>query len=240
MIHSGGGLSIRLSIGEDVEIDLVAHLQRVAAVDEDDGAVGKDDRHAGRAGEAGQPVQPLGAGGDIFALMLVGARHDEAVEFFAASHSRNRATRPAERLSLSVSKVWNILGVLLASEIRPNLSGGRCALQRDRLGPTGSLGPEPCRNRWLACSSRLFDRARQCLYFVAWRSRDFVSKENDHDHRARTDFSAAAFDAFIAARQRQADRYVNNVLLSLDDETLKAHGYSRAELRKRPGSAYFF
>ncbi len=41
----------------------------------------------------------------------------------------------------------------------------------------------------------------------------------------------------IAARQREADRYVNGVLLSLDDETLKSHGYSRAELsqaRERP------
>ena len=57
---------------------------------------------------------------------------------------------------------------------------------------------------------------------------------------SKNGFFRGAFDAFIASRERQADRYVNNVLLSLDDETLKAHGYSRAELRKRPGSAYFF
>ncbi len=49
----------------------------------------------------------------------------------------------------------------------------------------------------------------------------------------------SAIDAFIASRQRQADRYVNGMLLSLDDKTLKVHGYSRAELRKRPGAAYF-
>jgi hypothetical protein len=53
-------------------------------------------------------------------------------------------------------------------------------------------------------------------------------------------FFRTAFDAFMASRERQANRYVNNVLLSLDDETLKAHGYSRAELRRQPGSAYFF
>ncbi len=57
---------------------------------------------------------------------------------------------------------------------------------------------------------------------------------------SKNGFFRSAFNAFIATRERQADRYVNNVLLSLDDETLKAHGYSRAELRKRPGSAYFF
>ena len=40
----------------------------------------------------------------------------------------------------------------------------------------------------------------------------------------------------VEARQRQAERYVNGVLLSLDDETLKRHGYSRAELSKRATS----
>lgn len=50
-------------------------------------------------------------------------------------------------------------------------------------------------------------------------------------------FFAGAFDAFIAAREHQAERYVNGALLMLDDATLKAHGYSRDELKKRP-SAY--
>jgi hypothetical protein len=56
---------------------------------------------------------------------------------------------------------------------------------------------------------------------------------------SKNGFFRSALDTFIAARQRQADSYVSNMLLSLDDETLKAHGYSRAELRKRQGSAYF-
>lgn len=42
-------------------------------------------------------------------------------------------------------------------------------------------------------------------------------------------------EAMIESRQRQAARYVNNVLLSLDDATLEANGYSRAELKKRAG-----
>ena len=45
----------------------------------------QDDGGAGRAGEAGEPGQALGALRHVFALMLVGARHDEAVEA-AAGH----------------------------------------------------------------------------------------------------------------------------------------------------------
>ena len=42
-------------------------------------------------------------------------------------------------------------------------------------------------------------------------------------------------DALIASRQREANRYVSSVLLSLDEDTLRAHGYSRSELRKSAG-----
>ena len=51
-------------------------------------------------------------------------------------------------------------------------------------------------------------------------------------------FFRSAFDAFVAARERQAERYVNGALLMLDDETLKAHGYSRAELQEARRAAY--
>jgi hypothetical protein len=44
------------------------------------------------------------------------------------------------------------------------------------------------------------------------------------------------FDRMIEARSRQARRYVNGYLLSLDDATLAAHGYNREEL-EREGSA---
>jgi hypothetical protein len=52
-------------------------------------------------------------------------------------------------------------------------------------------------------------------------------------------FFRNALSAFVAAREKQADRYVAGALLMLDDETLKAHGYSRAELRKRPHSLVY-
>lgn len=38
------------------------------------------------------------------------------------------------------------------------------------------------------------------------------------------------YAGFIEARERQAKRYVNRYLLSLDDDTLKSHGFDRATL----------
>ncbi len=54
-------------------------------------------------------------------------------------------------------------------------------------------------------------------------------------------FLRNALNALVDARQRKAQRYVNGVLLSLDDATLESHGYSRAELSKQPTSnRYWF
>ena len=61
-------------------IDLVAHLQHVAAIDENDGARGEHDRGTGRTGEAGEPGEPLLGRRHILVLMAVGARNDETVE----------------------------------------------------------------------------------------------------------------------------------------------------------------
>ena len=46
-------------------------------------------------------------------------------------------------------------------------------------------------------------------------------------------FFANAIGAMMAARERQASRYAASVLLKLDDATLRAQGYDRADLRKR-------
>ena len=45
-------------------------------------------------------------------------------------------------------------------------------------------------------------------------------------------------NALIEARQREASRYVSGVLLGLDDETLKAHGYNREDLKKTARSRF--
>jgi len=57
---------------------LIPHLERVAAVDPDAGAVGQDDGEAGGAGEAGEPGEALRVRWDVLALVLVGAGDEEA------------------------------------------------------------------------------------------------------------------------------------------------------------------
>lgn len=56
----------------------------------------------------------------------------------------------------------------------------------------------------------------------------------------RKSLLGSAFDAMVNARSRQASAYVNGALLSLDDETLKSHGYSRKDLAKKPTAYYPF
>lgn len=57
---------------------------------------------------------------------------------------------------------------------------------------------------------------------------------------AKRGFFRSAVDAIMAAREKQAVRHVAGALLLLDDETLKASGYSRAELERRSGTPYMF
>ena len=59
-------------------------------------------------------------------------------------------------------------------------------------------------------------------------------------HGAGRAFFRNAYDSLVAARMKQAQSYVNGSLLMLDDETLKAHGYSRAELLRRGSVRYPF
>lgn len=56
----------------------------------------------------------------------------------------------------------------------------------------------------------------------------------------RRGFFGRALDAMIAAREKQAEAYVSRALLGLDDKTLTAYGYNRAELARRAGPAYPF
>ena len=48
------------------------------------------------------------------------------------------------------------------------------------------------------------------------------------------------FDRMIAAREKQARRYVNGALLTLDDVTLAQAGFSREELKAQGGTVYPF
>lgn len=55
---------------------------------------------------------------------------------------------------------------------------------------------------------------------------------------ARHGFFRNAIGAMMAAREKQASRYVAGVLLKYDDETLRAGGFTRAELEKRASVSY--
>lgn len=46
------------------------------------------------------------------------------------------------------------------------------------------------------------------------------------------------FDRMIAAREKQARRYVNGALLTLDDETLNSAGFDRATIKAQGASVY--
>lgn len=50
----------------------------------------------------------------------------------------------------------------------------------------------------------------------------------------------STFDRMIAARERNARRFVNGALLNLDDETLARAGFTREELKKQGASVYPF
>ncbi len=61
-------------------VDLVADLEGIAAIHEHGGLVLEDHRRPGGAGEAGRPGQPVVGRGQVFVLVLVLVRHEEAVQ----------------------------------------------------------------------------------------------------------------------------------------------------------------
>ncbi|WP_350336092.1 hypothetical protein [Coralliovum pocilloporae] len=52
-------------------------------------------------------------------------------------------------------------------------------------------------------------------------------------------FFSDIFARYEKARMAQARRYVNGVLLALDDATLETYGYSREELKKQGSNSLF-
>ena len=103
LLQPFGGRNVAAVDGLDLRVDLIAHLQRVASVDEDGGAVGKHDCEARRAGEACEPCKALGVRGHVFVLVFVGARNDEAVEPRRSISLRNAAARALPWVGSAVS-----------------------------------------------------------------------------------------------------------------------------------------
>ena len=65
---------------EYVRVGFGFRLHGVAAIDQQQRGLLRHDGKAGGAGKSRQPLQALGAGGNVFALMAIGARHKHGVE----------------------------------------------------------------------------------------------------------------------------------------------------------------
>ncbi|WP_247243282.1 hypothetical protein [Pseudorhizobium tarimense] len=70
--------------------------------------------------------------------------------------------------------------------------------------------------------------------------RDDNSARDERIKKMATSFFRTAFERVVAARERQASRYVNGVLMNLDDQTLHGMGTSREELRRKGVSTSVF
>lgn len=53
-------------------------------------------------------------------------------------------------------------------------------------------------------------------------------------------FFQTALDRLVAARERQARRYINGAMMAMDDSQLAALGRTREELKREGAQAYFF
>ncbi|MEJ8474707.1 hypothetical protein [Roseibium algae] len=58
--------------------------------------------------------------------------------------------------------------------------------------------------------------------------------------RSSEGFVRRALSRMLEAREKQARRYVNGYLLSLDDATLASHGLDRRELEREGTAAMIF
>ncbi|WP_422371031.1 hypothetical protein [Hoeflea sp.] len=53
-------------------------------------------------------------------------------------------------------------------------------------------------------------------------------------------FFQSALDRLVAARERQARRYINGTMMAMDDSQLAALGRTREELRREGAQAYMY
>ncbi len=113
-------------------VDLLARLQRVAAVDEQHRALHQHDRGAGRAGEAGEPGEPLLARRHVFVLVAVGARHDEAGQ--SAARQLGAQRRDARRARRALGAI--------VERLEPGLEHGGHLY--------GASGGRQCPTAWLS------------------------------------------------------------------------------------------
>ena len=79
-------------------VDLIAHLQGVAAIGENRRRVGRHNGQSGRAIKTGQPKQAFGLGGDVFAQKLIGAGNEKTVDL-DLRQARPQGRQPCRRIA---------------------------------------------------------------------------------------------------------------------------------------------
>ena len=140
-------------------VDLRRRLQGIAAIDEKCRPLGQHHGDAGRPGEAGQPGQPLGPRRHVFALVLVGPRHDEAAEIapgkllpqcskaageLTLGRRSGGVARPAVRRSPQLAQGQKLSPQLVARAVRDEVDPGRrVGAFRRRVDPR-QQGGNPC------------------------------------------------------------------------------------------------
>ena len=110
---------------EDALVNLLTDLQRIAAIDEDGGAIREDHGRAGRAGEAGGPGEAVVGLRQVFVLVLVLMRNEKAIEalgLHGLTDQRNVAG-PNEG-SVDSSKVWRMGATYSSSSVRATAGNG--------------------------------------------------------------------------------------------------------------------
>lgn len=134
---------------DDLGVGLLGRLDGVAAVDDQRGLVGQHDGVAGRAGEAGQPGQAGHMRRDILALVLVGARDDEAVETLSgqclaqggdAAGDQLRIARLGERLETAGRQGRIGHGEVRLKSWHRRLASLKVPVQKRRRGAAHSVG----------------------------------------------------------------------------------------------------
>ena len=175
---------------EQGHVRLAAHLQRIAAVDEDDRLVLEDERHARRPGKAGQPAQAFRPRRDIFALMLVGTRHQKAVKLLARSARpaawRRAERRPKDRLAMRSSEnaAASVHGYPPVCAADPN-AASRPGNRQDTAQPSGpgdwkSAGMRSARG--VQCTGVRSPAPADGLHYPCGGNDLIPLKEHGHDH----------------------------------------------------------
>ena len=228
----------------------VARLQRVAAVGEKRGLAVEHDDDPGRAGEAGQPGQPLLGGRHVFVLMPVGSRQDQAGQAAAGQFGSQRLHAGpglcrqgvVERLETGLEHARPIYGrgrgrangdlLRRNTKMRRRSDRGPDALRSENginLVIVDELAGEPCdlRSPQRRPNQSMLHRRRDGQERG---SADGLSSKRSAP-MSMVSFAIAVFHRFMAARQRSAElelaRHGLRLPRELEDAGLKVSGATR-------------